>query len=216
MSIFSRFINGFKALGSSQAEIRALIAQDTFGGFSSATYQQMARHYVEISLVHFITNDIATSAASIPLDFENAPPWVEELMNEPEKATDHAPGLMYNKWMYKGSSFKRLSGSFHAEAQEIGSQVKDLTVIRPDRIAPEEDSDEILTGWQITRGGRMKTVEPKDVFVSHHLHPLLDNFGNSPMQACNADIAQRSEVARLNMSILKNDGEHYFPVRPFM
>jgi len=196
-----------KAIGQSQADIRALIKGNTFKGFLSPTFRNLAREAFRCSeLVYFILNDIAQSGAGVPLDLQDQPDWVVKLMAQPEVGSENKAGKLYKTWMYEQLIYKQLSGSAYAESTQIRSTVADLPVIRPDWIIPLEAGVEELRGWQVTRFGLTKEFPVSEIFWSKKLDPLRLNHGFPPLAASTHAFDQRCSISRLNMQVLNNDG----------
>ena len=208
-------LNRLKALGSSKAEIQALIRGETFSGFTAPTFRHLTNEGFKCSeLVFFILNDIARSGAGVSLDIDDQPDWVQEIMAKPEKQkeigrdefTQVIPGKLYKTWMYEQLIYKQLSGSAYAEGTTVGTKVTDMPIIRPDMISPIEGNVESLEGWRVTRRGFVKDFKIQDIFWSKNLDPLRFNHGWAALASSNKSLAQRTEISRLNMQVLKNDG----------
>lgn len=207
--------NRLKALGSSKAEVQALIRGESFKGFNAPTFRHLSTEGFKCSeLVYFILNDIARSGAGVSLDIDDQPDWVQEIMAKPEKKKEIGrdeslqviPGKLYKTWMYEQLIYKQLSGSAYAEGSTFGTRVTDMPIIRPDMISPIEGNSESLQGWRVTRHGMMKNFKIQDIFWSKNLDPLRFNHGWAALASSNKSLAQRTEIARLNMQVLKNDG----------
>lgn len=192
-------------------EIRTLIRNGALGstGFSSPTYHNLVTQGFKASdLVYFIVNDIAQSGSGVPIDFTDQPSWVEDLMTQPQKPSDHDTGKLYKRWMYEQLVFKQLEGSCWAEPTTFGKGVEDLLIIRPDQIQPVQNNtnrDE-LGGWQVTRNGFVKDFLPEDMFWSRKLDPLSDIEGFAPLAASFRSLQQRNAIVALNQKVLNNDG----------
>jgi len=211
MNIFQKGWNKIKNLGSSPADLAALLGGKTFGGFVYPSYRYLASEGYKCSeLVYFILNDIATSGSRIPLLLDEQPDWVQELMRKPEMGGDYPEGqppTVYTDWMYKALIHKQLGGACYAlPTTGTRGRIMDLELIRPDRISPIEDNGEQLKGWNVVKYGMSKPFMAGEVFWSHKLDPLRDNYGWPAMASAAKALAQRNEISRLNMQVLANDG----------
>ena len=189
-----------------------LIALSLMGAprWSSRDFATLAREGVIGNAVAYrCVRMIAESAASVPwLLYDGA----EEIQSHPLLSLLVAPNredegtALFERWY----AYLQCAGDAYLEAVSAGSEVRELYVLRPDRVAIVADS----RGWPIaydykvegrtTRIAREPTTGFMPVLHSTLFHPLDDHYGLSPIQAAANAVDVHNAGAAWTKALLDN------------
>ena len=177
--------------------------KDDFKSYADEGYRQNA-------IVFRCVNEIANGAASIPLkvcqgdiELENHP-----LINLLTKPNPLQSGVEYFQSLY---SYLLLSGNSFAIKSMIGTQPRELHLLRPDRIEIAPSSTTIPKGYNYKLNGKVVDYYEADPMTGESLlkhfktwNPLDDYMGLSPLMAAAVDVDQHNMIAQHNISLLAN------------
>ncbi len=148
------------------------------------------------------------------------PPWLlydahdHEIERHPLLALINTPNPLQNRGAFTEAlvSYLLLAGNAYIEAVGDNGHVKELHLLRPDRvqIIPGEQGLPQAYVYQINNKKRFIPVD-QDTGASSLLHlklfhPLNDWYGMSPIEAAAAAIDQHNAVSSHNLALLQNGG----------
>ena len=183
-------------------DLRRILVGGDGKGFTSPQFRPLAQAgFRDNDIVYFIISDIARSVSSIDLLLDELPPLVKELIERPQQ------GKPWKIWVFEQMVYRLIAGESYAQIIKIGERVKELPIIRPDRISPLNGdliaTGQILDSWQLTAGGRLL---PEEVWFSKLLDPLTDHEGWGPLQATRQNVDNRNSISKHNKDTLDNHG----------
>jgi HK97 family phage portal protein len=152
---------------------------------------------------------IAEAAASVPLllyagDEEIARHPLVDLIARPNRAAS-APDLL-EAWY----GFLLISGNAYLEAVAVGSEVRELHLLRPDRMKVVAGADGWPEAYEYTVDGQTRRIArealPGVPAVLHVklFHPLNDHYGLSPIEAAARAVDIHNTASRWNKALLDN------------
>ena len=152
---------------------------------------------------------IAEAAASVPLllydrDTEIEDHWLLDVLAKP------APGQIGVDLLEALFSSLLVSGNAYVEAVAIADGIRELHVLRPDRVQVIPGADGWSDGYAYTAGGQTVRIAgevvPGTPRILHlrFYHPLNDHYGLSPIEAAATAIDIHNEAARWNKALLDN------------
>ena len=173
-------------------------------------YHALAREgFAQNAIVYRCVRMIAEAAASVPLllyegdeEIEDHP--LAQLIARPNPA-QCGPDLL-EAWY----GFLLVAGNAYLEAVAIGGSVRELHVLRPDRVRIVPGSDGWPEAWDYTVSGRAvrlgADVVPgiRPVLHMKLFHPANDHYGMSPLEAAATSIDIHNSAARWNKALLDN------------
>jgi HK97 family phage portal protein len=152
---------------------------------------------------------IAEAAASIPLllydgDSEIESHAILDLLAKP------SPGRTHVDLIESIVGFLLVSGNAYVEAVAIGSEIRELYSLRPDRIRIIPGADGYADGYRYEVGGQSVDIAGEAIpgvpRILHlrQFHPLDDHYGLSGIEAAATAIDIHNEAARWNKALLDN------------
>jgi HK97 family phage portal protein len=178
--------------------------------WSPRDYAGFAREgFLQNPVVYRCVRMIAEAAAAIPLDLfvdgrltEDHP--LLQLLSAPNPMQSRADLL--EAWY----GFLLVSGNAYMEAVAVGPAVRELYVLRPDRISIVPETDGWPAAYDYTVNGT-KVSYTDDILpglrpILHQalFHPTNDTYGLSPLEAAAAAIDIHNAASAWNKSMLDN------------
>lgn len=175
------------------------------------------RSYAALSRTGFMKNPVAHRAVRMIAEAAAAVPWLA--YDGAEEVADHPAllRLLRPNGRQGGPDFFEtlyghllLSGNAYVEPLMIGGTLRELHLLRPDRVSVVEGRDGWVTGYDYRAGGgtRRLAAEAEDGRLSLlHLklfHPLDDHSGFSPLAAAGAALDLSNAAAGWNKALLDN------------
>lgn len=190
----------------------ALIALDGPGRpvWMPRDYSAFAREgYAQNAIVYRSVRMIAEAAASVPLLLYEGSVEIDEhplldLLARP--GPDQTSTDLFEAWY----GFLLVAGNAYAEAVMDGERVRELYVLRPDRMKVVPGSDGWPEAYEYTAGGRtVRFAQDSGSLIRPILHvklfhPSNDHYGMSPIEAAAAAIDIHNEAAKWNKALLDN------------
>jgi HK97 family phage portal protein len=173
-------------------------------------YHALAREgFAQNAIVYRCVRMVAEAAASVPLLLYEGDEEIEDhpfaqLIARPN-AAQCGPDLL-EAWY----GFLLVAGNAYFEAVAIGGSVRELHVLRPDRMRIVPGSDGWPEAWEYTVSGRTvrlgADVVPgiRPVLHMKLFHPANDHYGMSPLEAAATSIDIHNAAARWNKALLDN------------
>ena len=183
------------------AELRSILVGGG-SGFVSHQYRPLAQAgFKDNDVGYYVISEIAKSVAAIDLLLDGLTADVKRIFTRPQQ------GKPWKIWVFEQMVYRLIAGESYAEIIKIGERVKELPIIRPDRISPLNAdiiaTGQILDSWQLTAGGRLP---PEEVWFSKLLDPLADHEGWGPLQATRQNVDNRNSISKHNKDTLDNHG----------
>ena len=189
-----------------------LIALETPGSpvWSPRDYAAFAREgMMQNAVVYRSVRMIAEAAASVPLLLYEGGREVEEhplidLLARPSPC--HTAADLLEAWY----GFLLVAGNAYLEAVALGGRLRELHVLRPDRMKVVPGADGWPEAWEYAAGGRTVRFAGEavpGVGPILHLklfHPANDHYGLSPIEAAAAAIDIHNAASRWNKALLDN------------
>ena len=188
----------------------------SFDAVSGATwaprdYTAFAREgYMQNAIVYRCVRMIAEAAASVPLCLYDGPHEIEDhpllrLIAAPTPTTTRAE--LFEAWY----GFLLVSGNSYLEVTGLGDELRELHILRPDRIQVVPGSDGYPEAYDYSIEGLSPVRLDGDVVanvrrVLHQklFHPLNDHYGLSPIEAAATAIDIHNAASRWNKALLDN------------
>jgi HK97 family phage portal protein len=173
-------------------------------------YAAFAREgFMQNAIVYRAVRMIGEAAASVPLLlYEGAEEIVEhplpDLIARPNPACS-APDLL-EAWY----GFLLVSGNAYLEAVAVGGRLRELHVLRPDRIKVVPGPDGWPDAFEYSAGGRSVRfageVVPgvRPILHVKLFHPANDHYGMSPIEAAATAIDIHNTASKWNKALLDN------------
>ena len=174
-------------------------------------YTAFAREgFMQNAIVYRCVRMIAEAAASVPLCLYDGPNEIEDhpllrLIAAPTSTTTRAD--MLEAWY----GFLLVSGNAYLEATALNGELRELHILRPDRIQVVPGSDGYPEAYDYTVDGLAPVRLDGDTIPSIrrvlHLklfHPLNDHYGLSPIEAAATAIDIHNAASRWNKALLDN------------
>jgi len=177
--------------------------RDNYEAYADEGYRQNA-------IVYRCVNEIANGAACIPFkafqgDTELDQHPILSLLRRPNPMQ---AGVEYFQAVY---SYLLLSGNNYAIRSEVAGEVRELYLLRPDRIRVKPSKTTTPAGYDyIINGKVVKTYDANPLTgeseVKHMklYNPLDDYYGLSPLMAASVDIDNHNAINKHNISLLNN------------
>jgi HK97 family phage portal protein len=189
-----------------------LIAFETLGRpvWTPRDYAAFAREgFMQNAIVYRSVRMIAEAAASIPVLLYEREEELEEhplidLIRRP--SPDHTSADFFEAWY----GFLLVAGNAYAEAVAAGGRLRELHVLRPDRMKVVPGPDGWPEAYEYTAGGQTVRfdVEPvpavRPILHVRLFHPANDHYGMSPIEAAASAIDIHNTAARWNKALLDN------------
>jgi HK97 family phage portal protein len=173
-------------------------------------YAAFAREgYMANAILYRSVRMIAEAAASVPLllssgDDEISAHPLLDLLARPARTTS-TPDLL-EAWY----GFLLISGNAYLEAVAVGSQIRELHPLRPDRMKVVPGADGWPEAFEYTVDGRTRRLRqevlPGVASVLHVklFHPANDHYGLSPIEAAASAVDIHNTASRWNKALLDN------------
>jgi HK97 family phage portal protein len=173
-------------------------------------YAAFAREgYMANAILYRSVRMIAEAAASVPLllyagDEEIAAHPLIDLLARPARAVS-TPDLL-ESWY----GFLLISGNAYLEAVAVGSEIRELHPLRPDRMKVVPGTGGWPEGFEYTVDGRTRRIArevlPGVASVLHVklFHPANDHYGLSPIEAAASAVDIHNTASRWNKALLDN------------
>jgi HK97 family phage portal protein len=184
---------------------------------SEGTPHWSGRSYAALARTGFMRNPVAYRAVRMIAEAAAAVPWLAyegaaEVADHPALSLLLRPngrqgGPDFFEALY---GHLLLSGNAYVEPLAIGGSLRELHLLRPDRVSVVEGRDGWVTGYDYRAGGgtRRLAAEAEDGRLSLlHLklfHPLDDHSGFSPFVAAGAALDLSNAAAGWNKALLDN------------
>jgi HK97 family phage portal protein len=177
--------------------------------WSPRDYASLAREgYLANAIVHRSVRLIAENAAACAfLVFEGAQERdahpLAQLLTRPNPRQD---GGVFFEMLY---AHLLLAGNAYIEAVSLGSEVRELYALRPDRMKVVPGADGWAEAYEYSVGGRsvrFDQLASKVAPILHltFFHPLDDHYGLAPIEAAAIAVDTHNAAARWNKALLDN------------
>ncbi|TPW29448.1 phage portal protein [Martelella alba] len=199
------------ALGAAEKKAATAFSALTIQGearWSGRSYGALAREgFMKNPVAHRAIRLISETAASVPLLLYQGG---DELSEHPLLALLHRPngraaGTDFFEALY---GHLLLSGNAFIEPVVLGDEVRELHLLRPDRMRVIEGADGWPEAYEYRVGGRMSRypAESDGVTLLHMrlFHPLDDHLGFSPLAAAQMALDLHNASAVWNKALLDN------------
>ncbi len=173
-------------------------------------YASFAREgMMQNAIVYRSVRMIAECAASVPLLLYERSTEIEEhplidLMARP------SPGTTSTDLLERFYGFLLVAGNAYIEAIALDGRLRELHVLRPDRMKVIPGADGWPEAYEYAAGGAAVRIEGEPVSglspVLHMklFHPANDHYGLSPIEAAATAIDLHNAAARWNKALLDN------------
>jgi HK97 family phage portal protein len=189
-----------------------LIALETLGRpvWTPRDYQAFAREgFMQNAIVYRSVRMIAEAAASVPLLLYDGVEEIEEhplldLLRQP--SPDHTSADFFESWY----GYLLVAGNAYVEAVALSGRLRELHVLRPDRmkVVPGEEgwpeAFEYTVAGQTVRFADEPLRGVRPILHVRLFHPANDHYGMSPIEAAASAIDLHNTAARWNKALLDN------------
>jgi HK97 family phage portal protein len=173
------------------------------------------RSYAALSRTGFMRNPIAHRAIRMIAEAAATVPWLayrgtSEMPDHPALTLLARPnarqgGPDFFEMLY---GHLLLSGNAYVEPLVLGEDLRELHLLRPDRVSIVEARDGWIAGYEYRAGGvtRRLAAETEGIGLLHLklFHPLDDHCGFSPLGAAGAALDLHNAAAQWNKALLDN------------
>lgn len=173
-------------------------------------YAAFAREgFMQNAVVYRCVRLIAENTAAIPLllyagdtEIESHP--LKNLLRAPH------PTATYPDFMESFLGFLLVSGNAYIEAVSFGGEIRELHLLRPDRVKIVPGADGWPEAYDYTVDGRTTRIEGeaapgiRRVLHMRLFHPVNDHYGLSPIEAAACAIDLHNAAAKWNKALLDN------------
>lgn len=182
-------------------------AQATMARRTGNSYSAMAREgFMNNPVAHRAMRMIAEAAASVTWllygdDGEIDTHPLLDLMRSPNP---HMSGPDFFEALY---GHLLLSGNAYIEPLTMGDVLRELHILRPDRVSVVEGRDGWPTGYDYRAGGSVRRIAagmPGGLVHLRLFHPLDDHLGFSPLAAAGAALDLHNAATWWNKRLLDN------------
>jgi len=153
---------------------------------------------------------IAEAAASVPLRTRSADVMTSDDHPLAELLAAPMPGATRNDFFEAAIGYLLVAGNLYIEAAGFDNTIKELHILRPDRVRVIPGAD----GWpagheyriganRITIAGEVIPGVPRLLHIKM-FHPLSDHYGLSPIEAAATAIDIHNAAGRWNKALLDN------------
>ena len=166
--------------------------------------------YRKNAIVYRCVNEIANGAACIPFKLFQGDDELDKhpLLSLLRRPNPTQAGVEYFQAVY---SYLLLSGNNYAIRSDVSGEVRELYLLRPDRVKIKPSKTATPESYEYILGGRVvKSYEADPVTgeseVKHMklYNPLDDYYGLSPLMAAAVDIDNHNAINKHNISLLNN------------
>ena len=213
---FARLVTGRVrapvALNEKGSRTGTLVAFEQLGQpvWSPRDYGHFAREgFMQNAILYRSVRMIAEAAASIPLILYEGAEEIEDhplvdLIRQP--SLDHTCVDFLESWY----GFLLVAGNAYVEAVALNGELRELHVLRPDRMKVIPGPDGWPEGYEYTAGGQsirfMDEAVPgvRPILHIKMFHPANDHYGMSPIEAASVVIDIHNEASKWNKALLDN------------
>jgi HK97 family phage portal protein len=199
------------AIGFAGAQGFSLLSGEPVAAWSGRSYQALSR-------AGFMRNPVAYRAVRMIGETAAAVPWLlyrgaDEEPEHPALALMERPNSRQGGADFLETLYGQLllSGNAYVEPLSIGDDLRELHLLRPDRVTPVEGRDGWLVAYDYRAGGTTRRLPAETDGVTGaallHLklfHPLEDHIGFSPLVAAGAALDLSNAAAGWNKALLDN------------
>ena len=166
--------------------------------------------YRKNAIVYRCINEIAHGAACIPFKLFQGDDELEEhpLLSLLRRPNPTQAGVEYFQAVY---SYLLLSGNNYAIRSDVNGEVRELYLLRPDRVRVKPSKTSTPEAYEYLLGGKVVKTYDADPLTGEsevkHMklyNPLDDYYGLSPLMAAAVDIDNHNEINKHNISLLRN------------
>jgi HK97 family phage portal protein len=209
---------GQKAVGGRQS-VEAKTAAGFGAGFAIVSGDGAAhwsgRSYAALSRAGFMRNPVAYRAIRMIAEAGASVPWLAydgatELIEHPALALLARPNARQGGPDFFEALYGHLalSGNAYVEPLTIGDDLRELHLLRPDRMSVVEGRDGWVAGYDYRAGATTRRLPAETTGVALlHLklfHPLDDHCGFPPLAASGAALDLHNAAAAWNKALLDN------------
>ena len=173
------------------------------------------RSYAALSRTAFMRNPVAYRCIRMIAEAAAAVPWLayegrNDIVDHPARALLARPnnrqsGPDFLEALY---GHLQLSGNAYVEPLLLGDALRELHLLRPDRVSVVEGRDGWITAYDHRAGGVTRRLPAEGPGLSLlHLklfHPLDDHGGMSPLSAAGAAVDLHNAATAWNKALLDN------------
>ena len=177
--------------------------RDNYEAYADEGYRQNA-------IVYRCVNEIANGAACIPFKAYQGDMQLDQhpILSLLRRPNPMQAGVEYFQAVY---SYLLLSGNNYSIRSDVAGEVRELYLLRPDRVAVKPSKTTTPMGYDyIINGKVIKTYDSNpltgEAEVKHMklYNPLDDYYGLSPLMAAAVDIDNHNAINKHNISLLNN------------
>lgn len=215
MQALARLLSPSLRSDSNAAKASATGALIAVGGpgravWSPRDYAAFAREgYGQNAIVYRSVRMIAEAASSVPLllyegDAELSQHPLLDLISRP--GPEQTSADLFEAWY----GHLLVAGNAYAEAVVVGDEVRELYVLRPDRMKVVPGTDGWPEAYEYSADGRTVRFQQgpqggiRPILHVRLFHPTNDHYGMSPIEAAATSIDIHNEAARWNKALLDN------------
>lgn len=205
----SFLMGGRRAAGSGEMKATSgfiALARDGQAHWTGRSYAALAREgFMRNPVAHRAARLVAEAAASVPLLLYEG---VEERSEHAALSLISRPngrmaGIDFLEALY---GHLLLSGNAYVEAAEIGGTVRELHLLRPDRVDIRVGRDGWPQSYDYRVGNDVRRITAEDGGLLHLrlFHPLDDHLGFPPLAAAQTALDLSNAAATWNKALLDN------------
>ena len=177
--------------------------RDNYDAYADEGYRKNA-------IVYRCINEIANGAACVPFKLFQGDDELDQhpLLSLLRRPTPTQAGVEYFQAVY---SYLLLSGNNYAIRSDVSGEVRELYLLRPDRVRVKPSKTATPEAYQYVIGGKvLKTYDADPVTGASEVkhmklyNPLDDYYGLSPLMAAATDIDNHNAINTHNISLLRN------------
>ena len=166
--------------------------------------------YRKNAIVYRCINEIANGAACVPFKLFQGEDELDQhpLLSLLRRPNPTQAGVEYFQAVY---SYLLLSGNNYAIRSDVSGEVRELYLLRPDRVRVKPSKTATPEAYQYVIGGKVVKTYDADPITGEsevkHMklyNPLDDYYGLSPLMAAATDIDNHNAINTHNISLLKN------------
>lgn len=177
--------------------------RDNYESYANEGYRQNA-------IVYRCVNEIANGAACIPFKAYQGETELDQhpILSLLQRPNPMQAGVEYFQAVY---SYLLLSGNNYSIRSDVAGEVRELYLLRPDRVRVKPSKTTTPEGYEYVINGKVvKTYDSNpltgEAEVKHMklYNPLDDFYGLSPLMAAAVDIDNHNAINKHNISLLNN------------
>ncbi|MCC0016629.1 MAG: phage portal protein [Rhodobiaceae bacterium] len=176
--------------------------------WTARDFRSLSREgYEKNPVVHRCVRLVAEAVASVPwLAFEGG----AELAEHPLLTLLARPnaGMDGQRFVEAVTGYLLVAGNAYVEAVKLGDTVRELHVLRPDRMKVVAGPDGWPSAYDYTVGAQSVRFDqdgsPPPILHLASLHPTDDHYGMSPLEAARAALDIHNKASAWTMALLEN------------